>query len=115
MGLILEQFDIAFIFERIQIHLLSVRYFTYSYMDSTANPDMDTSTSMDQLQIPPPYNQSVIWPHEYTVSLEQSEDIRNAFRKTYMRIQKAGCHFLFLEPTTTAKGYLLLLYSPITI
>ena len=78
-------------------------------MDSTDTHQNQTSTSTAQLDIPPPYKESVIWPQEYTFSLDKNEAVRNAFKKTYLRIQKAGCHFLLLEPTATPHGYFLLL------
>lgn len=79
-------------------------------MSTTLSMDAISSTSINELEIPIPYNPSVIWPSEFTTSLEKNETIRNAFKKTYMRIQKAGCQFLLLEPTNTPQGYFFSLY-----
>ena len=73
-------------------------------MSATQSESESTSNSINQLDLPDPYKPSLVWPQEFTRSLEQNENIRSAFRKTYQRIQKAGCHFLFLEPTGKPQG-----------
>ena len=79
-------------------------------MSATQSQNESSSTSTDQIDLPDPYKSSVIWPPEFTASIEQNENIKSAFRKTYYRIQKAGCHFLLLEPTGNPQGSSLFLY-----
>lgn len=76
-------------------------------MSETPAPGVFTSTSTSQLDTPLPYKPLVIWPPEFTTSLENKENVRIAFNRTYQRIQKAGCHFLLLEPTDKPRGSIL--------
>ena len=73
-------------------------------MSETLHPAAFTSAATNQLNTPPPYKSSVIWPPEFKTSLERNENVRIAFDKTFQRIEKAGCYFLLLEPTGKPRG-----------
>ena len=61
---------------------------------TSLSDDDEFSTAMS------PYTPLVVWPQEYTRSLEKAA-VKEAFRKTYNKIRQAGCNLLLLEPAVT--------------
>ena len=71
---------------------------------TTVAPSGSPSDDLDFSAVQSPYNSVVVWPDEYTRSLEKPK-VYEAFKKTCKKLLQAGCKFLLLEPTEISGSF----------